>query len=41
MTVIPFIDNLAFNYFASLGFWLIIIQIPFYLVIGLLRSFKD
>ena len=41
MVIIEFIGNPAFDGFASLGFWLLIIQIPFYATIGVFQFIKS
>ena len=36
-TIISFTTDLAFNFFASLGAWLLIISSPMFLVMGLFK----
>ncbi|MBU0632602.1 hypothetical protein KKA17_08150 [bacterium] len=39
--LIPFTHNNAFDYFASLILWLLIISVPFFALVGLFKSLKD
>jgi hypothetical protein len=40
MELINFVDNMAFNYFASLMFWLLVICVPFFAIVSVFRFVK-
>ena len=40
MEIIPFINNASFNGFASLIFWLMVISVPFYMIVGFIASLR-